>query len=299
MTQSNTPEVLSPGSDIRNRHHLLAEEYSLLFRSFFRVRENPFNNTPDPNYFYMSPSHQEALLSLLYGVLQRKGFMVVAGDIGSGKTTLCRQFLKEVAPEVKTAVVLNPNSSAKHLLASICRDFGIECHGTSKKDYFTALEQFLLAGLEHNQNACLIIDEAQAMNLRLLEEIRMLSNLETAKQKLIQIILIGQPELRAILQKSRLTQLRQRIGVYIQLKGMNAQDTRGYIEHRLKIASEGPEQASFSNVALERIYEKSKGIPRLINTLCDRMLLAAYSRQSKIISEEIAEEALTELAYIC
>lgn len=277
----------------------LIANYAQHFNDFFGFRENPFNNTPDPNFFYESKNHQEVLTSLTFGVLERKGFVVVTGEIGAGKTTLCRQFLRQLPPEVKTAVILNPTLSSTHLLASVVQDFGIECRGRTKKHYFDALNLFLLEGLEKKQNACLIIDEVQCLKPKALEEIRLLSNLETHNQKLLQIILIGQPELRQILSAPGLTQLRQRINVFCHLKGLDLEETRSYINHRLGYAQEKGRRVHFQEEVIEKIYLMSRGIPRLINALADKILMSAYLHHTHNITLEAARDGFEEMNFIC
>ncbi len=275
------------------------EQYTFLFNSFFGFRESPFNNTPDSQFFYMGRRHREILMNMIFGIQMRRGFIVVTGEIGAGKSTLCRQFLQDIPAEIKTAVVLNPNMSGTHLLGHIVKDFGIQCKGNTKQEYFEALNAFLLEGIAHQQNACLVIDEAQCLGVRLLEEIRLLTNLETGKQKLLQIILMGQPELRDILAKPELTQLRQRIGVFCQLQGMSLDEMKDYALHRLHHASESLCQLSFEEAIWPRIHQISRGIPRLINSLCDRILMAAFAQQTKEISMELAAPAFEEMAFIC
>ena len=227
-------------------------------------------------------------MNLLFGMEQSKGFMVVTGEIGAGKTTLCRQFLREVSGRVKTAVLLNPNLSRTHLLASIISDFGLKDTARSRRDQFEVLNRFLIELAEQNGKACLVIDEAQCLNPLVLEEIRLLSNLETSKQKLLQIILVGQPELQKLLKRHSLLQLRQRIGIVCHLKGMAFEETGAYIRHRLVHGSDGTPQAVFEEAVVTKIHEISRGIPRLINLLCDRALIAAFARQThKIVWDEV------------
>jgi len=275
------------------------EDYPALFDNFFGFHENPFNNTPDPHFFFMSHQHQEILTNMIFGIERRRGFAVITGEIGAGKTTIARQLLHRLPATTKTAVILNPNLSAAHLLATIVRDFGVECHGKTKRHYFDALNTFLLNGLEQNQNACLIIDEAQCLNTKVLDEIRMLSNLETSQQKLLQIILMGQPELRGMLERPSLTQLRQRVGVFCHLKALNLDETRDYICYRIERVKKGEGRIDFDYEVIEKIYEMSKGIPRLINSLCDRILMSAFSQQTKHITWAIAANAFEETAFIC
>ncbi len=274
-------------------------QYRILFDSFFHFKEAPFSNVPDPDFFYMSQQHRDVLLNMLFGIKERRGFIVIAGEIGAGKSTLCRKLLQELPAEIKSAVILNPNLSRTHLLATIIRDLGIECRGKSQKDYFEALNRFLLDGIAHGQNICLIIDEAQALSPKVLEEIRLLSNLETSKQKLIQIVLVGQPELKDLLMHPSLTQLRQRIGIFCHLQGLDRHETRQYVRHRIHQVSEEGNEVIFWDEVLDEIFEKTQGIPRLINALCDRILMAAYSRQTWEINPEIARVAFEEMEFVC
>jgi general secretion pathway protein A len=275
------------------------QDYSLLFNGFFGFRESPFNNTPDPHFFFMSSQHREILTNMIFGIVERRGFVAVTGEIGAGKTTICRQLLHQLPRETKTAVILNPNLSGLHLLATIVRDFGIECKGRTKKHYFDALNAFLLNGLEKNQNACLIVDEAQCLTTRVLDEIRLLSNLETSQRKLLQIVLMGQPELREILERPALTQLRQRIGVFCHLKALGRNETREYIEHRLARAQEGTGEIVIDQTVINRVYEATRGVPRLVNSLCDRILMSAFAHQTKAVTWEVAQSAFEETAFVC
>jgi general secretion pathway protein A len=236
---------------------------------------------------------------MLFGVQERRGFIVLTGEIGSGKTTVCRQFLSQLGQEVKTAVILNPNLSSLDLMAAIVKDFGIKPSGINKKDYFDDLNTTLLEWAHRGQNACLVIDESQCLSTRVLEEIRLLTNLETAKQKLLQIVLIGQPELRDIIRRPELTQLRQRIGVSFHLSGLNPQETKDYVYHRLQCVQEKKMELHFTESVLESIYLTTRGIPRLINSLCDRILMSAYAKGTQQIDWEIAQPAVEEIAFIC
>ncbi|MCB9799399.1 MAG: AAA family ATPase [Candidatus Omnitrophica bacterium] len=287
----NNPENLSEGA-------YPAENLQKLVHSFFGFHEDPFNNTPDPDFFYMSQGHREALLNMLFGVYQRKGFIVVSGEIGAGKTTLCRHLLRQLPASCKTAVVFNPEVSTTCLLASIVKDFGIKCSRRSKGDYFQALDRFLIDGLPSKQNACIIIDEAQWLKPRALEQLRLLTNLETTKQKLLQIILIGQPELKDMLKHKDLTQVRQRIGVYSHLNGLTLEETKSYIRHRLEKAGKQESTLNFEDEMIAHIHGLSRGIPRLINILCDRALLAAFSKETRQITLQL-KEAVDEMAFVC
>lgn len=299
MSTNDIAALPQDSVEAKSSYASLSQDYNLSFNSFFEFAENPFSNTPDPNFFYMSRQHREVLLSMIFGVQQRRGFIVVTGEIGAGKTTLCRRFLQQLAPEIKTAVILNPKISSTHLLSSVVRDFGIPDCGKTKRGIYEGLSQFLLDGIQHSQNACLIVDEAQSLNLKVLEEIRLLSNLETSKQKLMQIILIGQPELKEILMRGSLKQIRQRLGVHVHLNGLNLEETVHYIQQRLNCAGGGNCRVSFNLDVVHAVHKMSQGIPRLINTICDRVLIAAYARQTYEITLEVAQSAFEELVFIC
>jgi general secretion pathway protein A len=265
-----------------------------MYQTFYGLKENPFNITPDPNFFFLSHRHQEALSALVYGIKSRKGFIEITGEIGSGKTTLCRCLLSLLDSSVKTALILNPHLSDLQMLRTIVQDFGITSKGLNKKDLFDAFNRFLLDQLALENNVVLIIDEAQNLKPGLLEQIRMLSNLETTKEKLLQIVLVGQPELRAILARPDLKQLRQRISVRYHLTALSLGETREYIQHRLKVA--GLTGAlRFTDEAFEMIFKYSKGIPRLVNIVCDKALLAGYVMQSFEIRKELIHCSINEI----
>ncbi|OGW72666.1 MAG: hypothetical protein A2Y02_02970 [Omnitrophica bacterium GWA2_52_12] len=274
-------------------------EYAGRRNAFFGFREEPFSNTPDPDFFFMSAGHREALYSLLFGIQERRGFLVIAGEIGAGKTTLSRLLLRHLPADVKTAFVLNPKMPAAAMLAGIVRDFGIQEKMRTKSACFSALQKFLMEGAERSKNAVLVIDEAQWLDPRVLEELRMLSNLETVKQKLLQIVLIGQPELKEKLSQPALLQMRQRIGLFLHLRAMSAAETREYIFHRLSCASGGQVKISLDDELLQNIHRMSRGIPRLINSLCDRVLMAAYFSGTAQLTAAIAAKALEEMSFVC
>ena len=299
MTENRTITLLQEESGEENPSSIELTHYLDNVNAFFGFSENPFNNTPDPSFFFMSRQHREALLSMNFGIYQRRGFIVVTGEVGCGKTTLCRRFFTQLSPEIKTAIILNSRISGTHLLCSVVHDFGIPYKGKVKRGLYEALSSFLLEGIQHNQNACLIIDEAQALNLKVLEEIRLVSNFETSKQKLIQIVLMGQPELRETLERPSLRQLRQRIGVYVHLKGLDLPETRDYVLHRLNVVSQGASTINFDFDVIKQIHGMTRGIPRLINTACDRVLMAAYKEQTKEITMAVAGQAFEEIAFVC
>ncbi|MFZ5802673.1 MAG: ExeA family protein [Candidatus Omnitrophota bacterium] len=299
MTLDTLTESIEKPAEVLLDSFQGTDRFVTLFHEFFGFKENPFANTPDPSFFYLSPRHKEALTNLAFGVRQRRGFIVITGEVGSGKTTLCRYFLRFLPPEMKTAVVLNPMISSSHLLASIAADFGIPEPGRSKRVIYRSLLKFLLEGIERQQNACLVIDEAQCLSRDLLEEIRLLSNLETSKQKLLQIVLMGQPEFQGRLRQTGLRQLRERISIYMHLDGLGMEEVGPYIRHRLEMGSVGPVTVRFQEEVIEKIARMSRGIPRLINTICDRILMAAFAAGEREISMALAAGAFQEMNFIC
>lgn len=267
-----------------------------MYTSFFGFNENPFNLTPDPRYLFLSPHHKEALDHLLYGINERKGFIVITGGIGTGKTTLCRVLLNHLDPKTKSALMFNSFISDVELLKSVNQEFEIanSKDSASKKDYIDALNHFLMDTFREGGNAILLIDEAQNLSHQTLEQIRMLSNLETTKEKLIQIILVGQPELKEILGSPSLRQLNERIMVRHHLKPLDFRDIRSYVEHRIIVAG-GKGTPRFTTGAFRQIYKYSGGNPRRINSLCDRALLIAYAKEKFLISKDIIKTSIREL----
>ena len=265
-----------------------------MYCGFFGLEEKPFSITPDPRFLFLSQSHQEALGHLLYGIEERKGFITITGEVGTGKTVLCRALLGRLGHHVCTALILNSFMSDLELLRSINEDFGIAARGTSRKESIDALNDFLIKEFREGRNAVLIIDEAQNLAPPVLEQIRMLSNLETERGKLLQIVLVGQPELRQQLARADLRQLNQRIALRYHIQPFDRQETVDYIHHRLLVAgSHGG--IRFSRRALSIIYRHSQGIPRKINLLCDRALLSAYVHGSAAIDHRIVRQANAEL----
>ncbi|OGW81242.1 MAG: hypothetical protein A2Z83_00870 [Omnitrophica bacterium GWA2_52_8] len=264
-----------------------------MYEDLFGLREPAFNMTPDPRFMYFSGQHREAMTLLCYGVQSRCGFMQITGEIGAGKTTLCRTFLDQTQSKVHTALIFNPKMSESEMLEAIIEDFGVEPALNGKKSCFDALNRFLLREADKGMNAVVIIDEAQLLHPNVLEEIRLLSNLETATKKLIQIILVGQPELRDVLNRPELTQLRQRITIRFHLTALNRKDTFSYIQHRLNVA--GSSGDYFTDEAVDRIYALSGGIPRVINTLANRAMMAAYTHHARVITPSMVELAQADL----
>lgn len=269
-----------------------------MYCKFYGLKERPFNVTSDPAFFFSSRKHKEALSHLLYGSAHRKGIIVLTGEIGTGKTTLCRFFLSQLPTNVKTAFILNPHFSETELLGVIVKDFGISTKNNSRLGLVWALNHFLLSQTESGNNVVLIIDEAQNLKPNLLEMVRLLSNLETDKDKLLQVILVGQPELSQRLNLDTLRQLRQRIMVRFHISPLETEEIKEYINHRLNIA--GPsERVRFTDGAIEMISNFSGGTPRLINMLCDRALLAGFVLEANTIDCDIIKRCIEELDSYC
>ncbi len=270
-----------------------------MYEKFYGFNENPFNTTPDSKFFFPSDKHVEALNSLRYAIDERKGFVVITGEIGAGKTTVCRTLLNQLSLNTKTAVITNTHLTSRELIATILDEFEIEYQGGSKQKLLKLLNEFLIKQLSDDINVVLIIDEAQNLTPSVLEEVRMLSNIETEKEKLLQIILMGQPNLKAKLENVKLEQFKQRIAVYYHLYSLTRTETEAYIKHRLKVASASALSAEiaesiFSTEAINRIYEHTKGVPRLINLTCDSSLLSGYIMDTNHIDQAIVEEVVKE-----
>ncbi|MEW6335647.1 MAG: AAA family ATPase [Thermodesulfobacteriota bacterium] len=266
-----------------------------MYESYFGLTENPFTLSPDPRYLYLSPQHRDAMNCLIYGIGEKKGFMVVTGGIGTGKTTLCRALLAGLNGNTVSALIFNPALSDMELLRTINQEFGIRLPGrATKKRLLDALNAYLMQNFAAGRNAVLMIDEAQNLSHSVLEQIRMLSNLETVREKLLQIILLGQPELRRLLALPSLRQLNERITVRYDLKPLARGDVRCYIEHRLSKAGGGKED-TFTAGSCHLIYRLSRGIPRRINAICDRALLIAYGRDIRTIDRRVVRMAVRDI----
>ena len=274
-----------------------------MYEDYYGFVEKPFSLTPDPRYLYRSESHANAFDLLQYGIRRREGFIVVTGDIGTGKTTLCRALLDQLDRRTFTALVLNPFISEDDLLRLILQDFGVVSReemkrgrlaAVSRQALIEALNDFLLSLLPLRAKALLIIDEAQNLPRPILEFIRMLSNLETDKEKLLQIVMVGQLNLKDVLRSPELRQLDQRVSLRYELRPLAAEETVAYVAHRLTIAGGGA-LVSFTPKALQSVYKYSGGIPRVINLLCDRALLAAYSERATRVTPEMVRKGAGSL----
>jgi general secretion pathway protein A len=277
------------------------EDYAM-YEDYYGFVEKPFSLTPDPKYLYRSESHAQAFDLLQYGIRRREGFVVVTGDIGTGKTTLCRAVLDQLDPKVFTALVLNPFIAEDDLLRLILQDFGVVSRdeirrgrlaGVSRQELIDTLNDFLLSLPPLRAMALLIIDEAQNLPRPVLEHIRVLSNLETDTEKLLQIILVGQLNLKDVLRAPELRQLDQRVSIRYNLKPLKGEETAAYVAHRLMIAGGGV--VTFTPKALQAVHRITAGIPRLINLVCDRALLAAYSERAQRVTPDMVRSGAASL----
>jgi general secretion pathway protein A len=265
-----------------------------VYLEYYGLKEPPFSITPNPRFLFYSPKHREAFNHLLYGIRERKGFVQITGEVGAGKTTLCRALLGQLGENFSTALILNPILNPEQLIKSIAMEFGLHVNGMDRLETVAEINRFLLSEVDRGRDAVLIIDEAQNLTNELLEQVRLLSNLETDDRKLLQIVLMGQPELRDRLNDPSLRQLRQRITIRYHLRPLNRHEVGQYVQHRLSIsgAQRGPH---FTAPALWRVFNYAKGIPRLINALCDKCLLAGYVQQRDYINFRLVGNAIREL----
>ncbi|HSB96485.1 MAG TPA: AAA family ATPase, partial [Spongiibacteraceae bacterium] len=266
-----------------------------MYNHHFGLAEAPFSIAPDPRYLYLSAQHREALAHLLYGIGDHGGFVVLTGEVGTGKTTVCRCLLQQIPDHIDIAVIVNPKLSSQELLQTICDELGVGLaeEQPTAKQLIDALNAFLLATHARGRNAILIIDEAQNIAIDVLEQLRLLTNLETNERKLLQLILLGQPELNTLLAQPSLRQLAQRITARYHLRPLARQEVAQYIEHRLAIA--GCRGHLFTPAAVARIYRYSNGIPRLINLLCDRALLGVYAENGALVDASMVRLAAQEV----
>ena len=267
-----------------------------MYEAFFNLRKKPFELIPDPDFIYLSRSHKKALTYLDYGIRERVGFILLTGEVGSGKTTIIRDLLKKRYERVVLAKVFNTRVNSEQLLAMINDDFGLSVAGKDKVSLIRDLNDFLLEQYAAGNHTMLIIDEAQNLAADLLEEVRMLSNLESSHGKLLQIVLVGQPELRETLAAPELLQLRQRISINCHLKALSLEEMAEYIQHRMEVAG-NRDALVFPSGTLELIYQYSRGIPRLVNIICDFLMLSAFAEEATVASLEMARDVLGDLEF--
>lgn len=264
-----------------------------MYNDFYGFRESPFNITPDPRFLFFSDRHREAFNHILFGIRERKGFIQVTGEVGAGKTTVCRAVLEELGPRYRTALILNPCLTSIQLLRTILIELGLEARN-DKVSCLQILNGFLLDQMAAGNDVVLFIDEAQDLDFELLEQVRLLSNLETDQRKLLQIVLLGQPELREKLDAPRLRQLRQRITVRYHLAPLSRAEMERYIQHRLHVAG-GNGLPTFNGWAMRSIHRYSGGVPRLINAVCDKALLCGYVTGDAHLTWRHVRRAIREL----
>jgi general secretion pathway protein A len=258
------------------------------------LKEAPFDITPNPRFLFFSPKHREAFNHLLYGIRERKGFVQLTGEVGAGKTTVCRAMLDQLGDRYATALILNPVLNADQLVKAIAMEFGLDVRSLDRLEIVAALNDFLLHQVEQEKETVLIIDEAQDLTNELLEQVRLLSNLETDDRKLLQIVLMGQPELKARLDHFGLRQLRQRITVRYHLRPLTRREIGQYVHHRLQVSGANG-TPYFTGPALWRVFHYSGGVPRLINAVCDKCLLAGFVQLRDRIDFGIVGKAIREL----
>ena len=266
-----------------------------MYENFFGFREKPFKLVPNPAYLFLSKSHEEALAHLNYALAQGDGFVEITGEVGTGKTTLCRSFLEKLDDNTIAAYIFNPKLGPKQLIKAINDELGIKYDAENTKDLIDKLNAFLIHKKAEGKKIILLIDESQNLNRNVLEQLRLLSNLETSKEKLLQIILVGQPELSDMLDSHDLRQLGQRITLKYHLTPLTYKETAEYIQYRIKIAAQGT-GIKFDRSALRQIYKYSRGIPRVINIACDRTLLTAFGLNRHKITANIARASIRELS---
>jgi len=265
-----------------------------MYEEFYGLTAPPFSITPDPRYLFFSQRHREAFDHMLFGITQRKGFIQITGEVGAGKSTLCRAVLEQLGKRYATALILNPVLTGIQLLRAILHEYGLDDRGNDRVRLMQRLNEFLLERAREGKDVVLFVDEAQDLSNELLEEVRLLSNLETDDRKLLQIVLVGQTELRKRLQRPELRQLRQRITVRYHLGPIGRDETESYIFHRLTVAGSNG-RPTFSPAAIRAIRRHSRGVPRLINALCDKALLAGYVEDRDHITWRQVRRAVRDL----
>jgi type II secretory pathway predicted ATPase ExeA len=270
-----------------------------MYKQFFGLTKNPFEISPDPYFYHATPRHNEALANLHYGVGRRKGFIVITGEVGTGKTLLVRCLLAELRKNnIAFGYVFNPLLSTTEFFQYIMADLGLQYSGRSKTEMLLDLNRFLIQRHARGLITALVVDEAQALRPELLEEIRLLTNLETSQQKLLQIVLMGQPELEGVLDSPSLRQLKQRVSLRCQLLPLDEQQTHSYVLSRLERAGASAEPAIFEPEALTKIFEYSRGIPRIINNLCENSMVNAFARQQHTVTGDMISEVAADFRLI-
>lgn len=266
-----------------------------MYEEFYGFKELPFNVTPDPRFLYRSSSHRDALAYITYGVFQKKGFIAVTGEVGVGKTTVVNAFIDLFQPSLEVAFVFTTKFPFEQLLYLVCGDFGLDVEGKNKAQMLLTLNRYLIEQYQRSRNVVLIIDEAQNLSPDVLEELRMLSNLETRESKLIQIMFVGQPELETKLNLTEMRQLRQRIAGICRIPMLDREEIESYISFRLGVAGASNGSAVFTADAIDEVFHYSGGTPRLINILCDRALLIGFISNSRAIDGRIVREGIRDL----
>jgi general secretion pathway protein A len=266
-----------------------------MYKQFFGLNKNPFEISPDPYFYHATPRHNEALANLHYGVGRRKGFIVITGEVGTGKTLLVRCLLAELRKNnIAFGYVFNPLLSTTEFFQYIMADLGLQYSGRSKTEMLLDLNRFLIQRHARGLITALVVDEAQALRPELLEEIRLLTNLETSQQKLLQIVLMGQPELEGVLDSPSLRQLKQRVSLRCQLLPLDEEQTRGYVLSRLERAGAKPEPLIFEPEALTKVFEYSRGIPRIVNNLCENAMVNAFAREQRNVTPDMIAEVAAD-----
>ena len=265
-----------------------------MYLEFYGLKQPPFDITPNPRFLFHSTKHREAFNHLLYGIRERKGFVQLTGEVGAGKTTLCRALLEQLDGNFSTALILNPVLSGDELMKAIATEFGLDVKGKDRLETLATISDFLLRQTLAGKETVLIVDEAQNLTEELLEQVRLISNIETDDRKLLQIVLMGQPELRERLNSHKLRQLRQRITVRYHLNPLTRTEVGQYIQHRITLAGSRIAPV-FTRMAVWRIYGYSQGVPRLVNALCDKALLAGFVERSRRITYRMVGRAIREL----
>jgi general secretion pathway protein A len=266
-----------------------------MYAKFYKLRKEPFNVTPDPTFLYLSSSHKEAIAALLYGIKSRKGFIAILGEVGTGKTTIVRTYLNSInRGTIKLIYLFNPNLTFNALLRDLLAEFDVKPASDESNKMIAQLHRCLIDQYRKGRNVTLIIDEAQNMPLPTLESLRMLSNLETTREKLLQIVLVGQPELEEMLIRHELRQLRNRIAILAKIHPLSEKESLDYIQNRVDKVSLKKNNRLFTNEALRLIVKRAQGIPRTINILCDNALVTGYGYQSSVVTADIVKEIIAD-----